>query len=212
MLVSIRMPRITRKKTVRIGKVVSSIRKDIESFHKYLLAPRSDAQVKKRFKDIFGGSLSEKRIKDLLAISPQRGGMAPMDHTISAPDVPLSAVPYVQRGFGFANINSLTEGSPKEYLGSTPQMGGKRGSVSNKRASGSNKGMTRSKKQRGGSLANFAAAVGAQPFLMSAPPTMFQAAARISTGQVGLPAPQPEINNLSIIREAPINTSKMLPW
>jgi len=203
------MPRITRKKTVRIGKVVSSIRKDIESFHKYLLAPRSDAQVKKRFKDIFGGSLSEKRIKDLLAISPQRGGMAPMDYTISAPDVPLSAVPYVQRGFGFANIDSLTEGSPKEYLGSTPQMGGKRGSVSNKRL---DKRITRSKKQRGGSLANFAAAVGAQPFLMSAPPTMFQAAARISTGQVGLPAPQPEINNLSIIREAPINTSKMLPW
>lgn len=204
------MPRITRKKTVRIGKVVSSIRKDIESFHKYLLAPRSDAQVKKRFKDIFGGSLSEKRIKDLLAISPQRGGMAPIDHTISAPDVPLSAVPYVQRGFGFANIDSLTEGSPKEYLGSTPQMGGKRSEP--KRSEKRDKRMTRTKKQRGGSLANFAAAVGAQPFLMSAPPTMFQAAARISTGQVGLPAPQPEINNLSIIREAPINTSKMLPW
>jgi hypothetical protein len=204
------MPRITRKKTVRIGKVVSSIRKDIESFHKYLLAPRSDAQVKKRFKDIFGGSLSEKRIKDLLAISPQRGGMAPIDHTISAPDVPLSAVPYVQRGFGFANIDSLTEGSPKEYLGSTPQMGGKRSEP--KRGEKRDKRMTRTKKQRGGSLANFAAAVGAQPFLMSAPPTMFQAAARISTGQVGLPAPQPEINNLSIIREAPINTSKMLPW
>uniref|UniRef100_A0A6C0L5S6 Uncharacterized protein n=1 Tax=viral metagenome TaxID=1070528 RepID=A0A6C0L5S6_9ZZZZ len=206
------MPRITRKKTVRIGKVVSSIRKDIESFHKYLLAPRSDAQVKKRFKDIFGGSLSEKRIKDLLAISPQRGGMGPIDHMMAPPDVPLSAVPYVQRGFGFANIDSLTEGSPKEYLGSTPQMGGKRGTSSNKRGSLSNKRMTRSKKQRGGSLADFAAAVGAQPFLMSAPPTMLQAAARISTGQVGLPAPQPEINNLSIIREAPINTSKMLPW
>jgi hypothetical protein len=197
------MPRITRKKTVRIGKVVSSIRKDIESFHKYLLAPRSDAQVKKRFKDIFGGSLSEKRIKDLLAISPQRGGMAPIDHTTSSPDATLSAVPYVQRGFGFANIDSLTEGSPKEYLGSTPQMGGKKSKTRSK---------TRSKKQRGGSIADFAAAVGAQPFLMSAPPTMFQAAARISTGQVGLPAPQPEINNLSIIREAPINTSKMLPW
>ena len=198
MLLSSRMPRITRKKPVRIGKVVSSIRKDIESFHKYLLAPRSDAQVKKRFKDIFGGSLSEKRIKDLLAISPQRGGMAPIDHTMSSPDATLSAVPYVQRGFGFANVNSLTEQSPKEYLGSTPQMGGKR--------------KTRAKKQRGGSLADFAAAVGSQPFLMSAPPTMLQAAARISTGQVGLPAPQPEINNLSIIREAPINTSKMLPW
>ena len=197
------MPRITRKKTVRIGKVVSSIRKDIESFHKYLLAPRSDAQVKKRFKDIFGGSLSEKRIKDLLAISPQRGGMAPIDHTTSSPDATLSAVPYVQRGFGFANIDSLTEGSPKEYLGSTLQMGGKKSKTRSK---------TRSKKQRGGSIADFAAAVGAQPFLMSAPPTMFQAAARISTGQVGLPAPQPEINNLSIIREAPINTSKMLPW
>jgi hypothetical protein len=209
------MPRITRKKTVRIGKVVSSIRKDIESFHKYLLAPRSDAQVKKRFKDIFGGSLSEKRIKDLLAISPQRGGMGPIDHMMAPPDVPLSAVPYVQRGFGFANIDSLTEGSPKEYLGSTPQMGGKRSEPKRsepKRSEKRDKRMTRTKKQRGGSLANFAAAVGAQPFLMSAPPTMFQAAARISTGQVGLPAPQPEINNLSIIREAPINTSKMLPW
>ena len=136
-----------------------------------------------------------------------------MDYALGSPDATRSTLPYIQRGFGFANVNSLTEGSPKEYLGSTPQMGGKRsekrGSVSNKRL---DKRMTRSKKQRGGSLADFAAAVGAQPFLMSAPPTMFQAAARISTGQVGLPAPQPEINNLSIIREAPINTSKMLPW
>ncbi len=188
------------------GKHVSSIRRDLESFHAFLRLPRTDAQVKKRFKDLFGKTLSEKRVSDLLKITPQRGGMAPIDYTLGSPSVPLSAVPYIQRGFGFANIDSIAEGSPKEYLGSTPQMGGKR-------AKG-NKNITRTKAkgQSGGGIADFAASVTAQPFLMSAPPTILQAAARMTTGQIGLPAPQPEINPLNISPPVTINSGKGVSW
>jgi hypothetical protein len=140
--------------------------------------------VRKKFKELFGkGKLSKDQIARMLKMPAQRGGMAPLDYALGSPDTALSAVPYVQRGFGFANMNSLTEGSPKEYLGSTPQMGGKR------------KGTRR---QRGGGVASFAASVGAQPFLMSAPPTILQAAAYNATGQTGLPSSQAWINPLSI--------------
>ena len=201
------MPRVTRKKTVHVqGKHVSSIRKDIEAFHAFLRLPRTDVQVKKRFKDIFGKTLSEKRVGELLKVSPQKGGMAPIDYMMGAPDVARTAVPYIQRGFGFANIDSIAEGSPKEYLGSTPQMGGRR----NKTIKGKSKG--KAKAQSGGGIADFAASVGAQPFLMSAPPTIFQAAARMSTGQVGLPAPQPEINPLNISPQVTINSGKGISW
>jgi len=115
---------------------------------------------------------------------------------MQTPDKALSAVPYVQRGFGFANVNSLTEGSPKEYLGSTPQMGGKRSK-------------TRSK-QKGGGIADFAASVGAQPFLSSAPLTMLQAGARLATGQLGLASPHPEINPMSIQAPSFIHGGKLV--
>jgi len=188
------MPRVTKKmrKHNMQKKHVPNIRKDLESFHAFLQSPRSDAQVKKRFKEIFGMKLSEKRLIELLKMKHnengqhnqhnQRGGMAPLAYTMGSPDPHLSAVPYVQRGFGFANMNGLTEGSPKEYLGSTPQMGGRRST----------------KKQRGGGIADFAASVSAQPFLSSAPLTSLQAGARLATGQIGLPSSLPEINNPSI--------------
>jgi hypothetical protein len=116
--------------------------------------------------------------------------MAPLDYSMGSPDKALSAVPYVQRGFGFANMSSLTAPNPKEYLGSTEQMGGKRRQKQRQRQT--------QKRQRGGGIADFAASVTAQPFLFSAPPTMLQAGARIATGQIGLASPHAEINPLSI--------------
>jgi len=182
------MPRITRKRRVtkQKSKTVPSIRKAFDSFHAFLRTPRSEAEVKKKFKELFGkGKLTKDQVANLMKMPAQRGGMAPLDYALGSPDTALSAVPYVQRGFGFANMNSLTEGSPKEYLGSPPQMGGKRAK-------------TRSRRQKGGGIADFAASVGAQPFLMSAPPTIFQAAAHNATGQIGLPSSHAEINPLSI--------------
>ena len=180
-----RMPRITRKRrtTKQKAKTVPSIRKAFDSFHAFLRTPRSEPEVKKKFKELFGkGKLTKDQIANLLKVPAQRGGMAPVEYAMGSPDTALSAVPYVQRGFGFANMNSLTEGSPKEYLGSSPQMGGKRKTKS---------------KQRGGGIASFAASVGAQPFLMSAPPTILQAAAYTATGRTGLASPDPSINPMS---------------
>jgi hypothetical protein len=183
-----RMPRITRKRKVtqKKSKTVPSIRKAFDSFHSFLRTPRSEADVKKKFKELFGkGKLTKDQVANLLKMPPQKGGMAPLDYSTGPPDARLPTVPYVQRGFGFANQSSLTAYNPKEYLGSTPQMGGKRRG-------------TQKRRQRGGGIADFAASVGAQPFLMSAPPTIFQAAAHTATGQIGLPSSQPSINPLSI--------------
>lgn len=184
-----RMPRVTRKKIRKAAnqktKTVPSIRKSFDAFHAYLRSPRSDSEIAKKFKELFGKKISKQEVAKVMAMKmPQRGGMAPLDYAMGSPDARLSAVPYVQRGFGFANINSLTEGSPKEYLGSTPQMGGKRSS----------------RKQRGGggNPADTAAAFGAQPFGMGAPPSIAQGAAYLSTGGNLLPSPIAEINPLSI--------------
>ena len=184
-----RMPRVTRKKTRNASnkktKTVPSIRKSFDAFHAYLRTPRSDSEIAKKFKELFGKKISKQEVAKVMAMKmPQRGGMAPLDYSMGSPDARLSAVPYVQRGFGFANMSSLTEGSPKEYLGSPPQLGGKRSS----------------RKQRGGgaNLADTAAAFSAQPFSMSAPPTIAQGAAYLSTGGNLLPSPNPVINPLSI--------------
>ena len=190
-----RMVRVTRKAKTH-KKAIPSIRKGLETFHAFLRTPRTDKEIQKKFKDLFGKPLSKKHLQSVLTMkaAPQRGGMAPLDYTMGSPDARLSAVPYVQRGWGFANMNSLTEGSPKEYLGSTPQMGGRR---------------TRSR-QRGGGIADFAASVTAQPFLSSAPMTILQSAARLSTGQVGLPSPLAEINPISIQPPPFIHGAKMV--
>lgn len=186
-----RMPRITRKRRVtnQKSKTVPTIRKAFDSFHSFLRTPRSEADVRRKFKELFGkGKLTKDQIANLLKMPAQKGGMAPLDYSVGPPDARLSTVPYVQRGFGFANESSLTAYNPKEYLGSTPQIGGKRRG-------------TQKRRQRGGGIggiADFAASVGAQPFLMSAPPTILQAAAHNSTGQGGLPSSQPWINPLSI--------------
>ena len=184
------MPRVTRKKVKRSltkqkSKTVPSIRRDFDSFHAFLRTPRSEADVRKRFNELFGKGkkLTKDQVANLMKMPKQKGGMAPLDYTLGSRDTALSAVPYVQRGFGFANMASIDQYNPKEYLNSPPQMGGRR---------------TKSRRQRGGGVATFAASVGAQPFLMSAPPTILQAAANLSTGQIGLPSSHPEINPLSI--------------
>jgi hypothetical protein len=183
------MPRITRKRRntpKQKSKSVPSIRRAFDAFHAFLRTPRSEADVRKKFKELFGkGKLTKDQIANLQKMPAQRGGMAPLDYAMGSRDTPLSALPYVQRGFGFANMSSLVEGSPKEYLGSTNQMGGKR-----------NK--TRSKRQSGGGIADFAASVHAQPFFSSVPLSSLQAAARLSTGQIGLPSSRAEINHLSV--------------
>jgi hypothetical protein len=187
------MPRITRKKAKRststTQKAIPSIRRDFDAFHAFLrVKPRSEAEVRTKFKELFGKGkkLSRDHVATLLKMPPQKGGMAPLDYTMGSPDARLSALPYVQRGFGFANMNSLTEGGAKEYLGMTPQMGG------------GSKSKSRSRRQRGGGVADFAASVSAQPFLSSAPLTILQAGARLATGQIGLPSSHPEINHLSV--------------
>jgi hypothetical protein len=191
------MPRITRKRsaTKQKTKSVPTIRRAFDAFHAYLRSPRSEAEVRKKFKELFGkGKLTKDQIANLLKMPAQRGGMAPVDYALGSPDAKLSALPYVQRGFGFANMNSLTEGSPKEYLASTPQMGGKRGT----------------RRQRGGGIADFAASVNAQPFLSSAPLTALQAGARLATGQIGLPSSHAEINPLSISPPVFIQGAKLV--
>lgn len=193
------MPRITRrtKHGSKSKKTVPTIRKAFDAFHAFLRTSRTESEIQKKFKELFGKRMSKDHLANVLKMKvPQRGGMAPLDYVMQTPDKALSAVPYVQRGFGFANVSSLTEGSPKEYLGSTQQMGGKRSK-------------TRSK-QKGGGIADFAASVGAQPFLSSAPLTMLQAGARLATGQLGLASPHPEINPMSIQPPSFIHGGKLV--
>jgi len=183
------MPRVTKKIPKHATKhtkqsTVPNIRRDLELFYTFLRTDRTDAQIKKKFQEIFGMKLSDKRALELkkgqshAQPKTQKGGMAPLDYSMGSPDKSLSAVPYLQRGFGFANMNSLQELSPKEYLGSTPQMGGKR----------------KTRRQKGGGVADFAASVLAQPFLSSAPMTGLQSAAHLASGQGGLASPLPEVN------------------
>lgn len=191
-----RMPRVTRKRSTSVKhKAVPSIRRDFDAFHAFLrVKPRSEVEVRSKFKELFGKGqkLSKDHVASLLKMpqQKQKGGMAPLDYMMGSPDARLSALPYVQRGFGFANMNSLTEGGPKEYLGMTPQMGGFKNKASRSKK-------TRSR-QRGGGVADFAASVSAQPFLSSSPLTILQAGARLATGQIGLASPRAEINPLSI--------------
>jgi len=195
-----RMPRITRKRTntkKRGSKSVPTIRRAFDVFHVFLRTSRSEAEVKKKFKELFGkGKLTKDQIANILKMPAQRGGMATLDYAMGSPnDVSLSTVPYVQRGFGFANVNSITAGSPKEYLGSTPQMGGRRKT---------------GKRQRGGGIADYAASIHTQPFLSSAPLSALQAGARLATGQIGLPSSHAEINPLSITPPTFIQGAKLV--
>jgi hypothetical protein len=194
-----RMPRITRKRRStqkQKGKTVPTIRKRFDAFHAFLRTSRSEAEVKRKFKELFGkGKLTKDQIANLLKMPAQKGGMAPLDYAMGSPDAKLSALPYVQSGFGFANMDSVAAGSPKEYLGSTPQMGGRR---------------TRQKRQRGGGVADFAASIHAQPFLSSAPLSALQAGARLATGQIGLPSSHPEINPLNITPPTFIQGAKLV--
>lgn len=198
------MPRITRRK--KQGQPIASIRKGIDVFYAFLRTPRPESEILSKFKALFGKRLSKTNLHAILKKMPpkaQRGGMAPLDYSMGSPDKALTALPYVQRGFGFANMDSAGL-SPKEYLGSTPQMGGKRQSRQ------SRQGQKTRQRQRGGGVADFAAAFSSQPFLSSAPPTIMQAGARLMTGQTGLTSPDPVINPLHIQAPNFIHTAKMV--
>jgi hypothetical protein len=196
------MPRITRRK--KLERTIPSIRKGIDAFYAFIRTPRPESEILSKFKALFGKSLSKKNLHDMLKKMPpkaQRGGMAPLGYSMGPPDKALTALPYVQRGFGFANMDSAGL-SPKEYLGSTRQMGG------TKRLS--RQGQKTRQRQRGGGVADFAAAFSAQPFLSSAPMTILQAGARAATGQIGLNSPHPEINPLRIEPAASIHTARLV--
>jgi hypothetical protein len=205
------MPRITKRKVKPSKKSVPTIRKAFDAFHSFLAAPRSEAEIQKKFKELFGKRMSKEHLAHVLSMKiPQRGGMAPLDYVMESPDKALSALPYVDRGFGFANMNSLTEPNPKEYLGSTQQVGPQMGPQMGGRKGKRNTVKGKRNGQKGGGIADMFASIPTQYFSASAPPSIMQAAARLNTGQIGLPSSLPEINPMSIRPQTFIQGAKLV--
>jgi hypothetical protein len=176
------MPKLTRK--VRKGHSFPAIRKKLDHIRETAMKKPDVEEFCKEWKKMFGKPIPKKLAKEYIDIlHTQRGGFAPVGYEMRLPSGTTSTVPYVQSGFGFANIDSVAEGGPKEYLGSsavppdaTNLVGGKRG----KTRKGQSKG------QKGGF----------QPFGASIPVTNAQALALNVIGRGTLSSPLPEVNKL----------------
>ena len=178
------MPKYTRKQGK--GHSFPMIRKKLDHVRQSAMKKPTTKEFCAVWKKMFGKPLPEKMAKEYLDIlhkvPSQSGGAygsggAPVGYEMRLPEGQINTVPYVSSGFGFANMNSLTEGSPKEYLATSavpPDATNKVG--------GGKKRKTR--KQEGGS----------QPFGASIPATISQAFAMTTIGR-GLPhSPLPEVN------------------
>ena len=189
------MPKFTRK--AEKGHSFPMIRRKLDHVRASAMKKPTPKEFSRLWKKMFGKPLSEKMSKEYLDIlhkvpnaydtntekevKGQKGGAyaplgAPVGYDMRFPQMATTSVPYLTGGFGFANINSLTEGSPKEYLGTSavpPDTTNKVGG-----------GKRKTRKQAGGS----------QPFGASIPATIPQAFAMTLVGR-GLPdTGAPEVN------------------
>jgi hypothetical protein len=164
------------------GHSFPEIRKKLDVIRAKALEKTTPEDFCKVWKKMFGKPLPKSLAKEYLDIvrKPQAGGSAPVGYEMRLPDVQTSTVPYVQSGFGFANIDSVAAGGPKEYLGSSPVPPNATNLVG-----GAKKTRKQRQKQKGGS---------GQPFGASIPITNAQALAMNLLGRGTPTSPLPEVN------------------
>jgi len=183
------MPIYTRKAKGHASKGHSfpEIRKKLDVIRAKALEKTTPEEFSKVWKKMFGKPLPKTLAKEYLDIvrKPQAGGSAPVGYEMRMPDVQTFTVPYVQSGFGFANIDSVAAGGPKEYLGSSAVPPNATNLVGG--AGGAKKTRKHKQKQKGGS---------GQPFGASIPVTNAQAFAMNLLGRGTPTSPLPEVNRL----------------
>jgi hypothetical protein len=169
------------------GHSFPEIRKKLDVVRAKALQKTTPEDFCKVWKKMFGKTLPKALAKEYLDIvrKPQAGGSyggngAPVGYEMRLPDVQTSSVPYVQSGFGFANMDSLTAGGPKDYLSSSPVPPNATNLVG-----GAKHTPKKTRKQRGGS---------GQPFGASIPITNAQALAMNLLGRGTPTSPLPEVN------------------
>jgi hypothetical protein len=193
------MPKLTRKVGNKTkGQPFPPIKRKLDALRKKVSENPSVDDFCKLWKELFGSSLNKKLAKEYIEIvnksqPTQKGGNAPLSYEMRLPSGDIHTVPYVQSGFGFANINSVSAGGPKEYLGTSAVPADFTNEFKPMAGGSKKKRMTRSKKrQSGGSVFN---SIPGQPFSMSSPPTSAQVFANIAQGRIGIPnSPLPEVN------------------
>ena len=197
------------------GMTVPQLRKSFEHIESY--AKKHDISAfRKEWKKTFGKPISEHAAKDYISFlksndSQSGGGTplagAPLDYTLRAGADPSTAAhvpPYVQSGFGFANMDSFRLMSGKEDI--SPRIPADMGS---RLVGGGKKRKTIKKlKQKGGAFPSLSTAVSemmSRPFAMSSPPSsgnIITMAAKAHTDDIT--SPRPEINNLPLTQSPSI--------
>jgi hypothetical protein len=190
------------------GMTVPQLRKAFEHIESY--ARKNDiGPFRKEWKKTFGKSISESAAKDYISFLKSElqsggGGVplagAPLDYTTRAGSDPSTAAnvpPYVQSGFGFANMDSFRLMSGKEDI--SPRIPADIGS----NAVGGGKRKTRKfkKSQKGGAFPSLSTAVSemmSRPLAMNSPPHVGNDLIIASKAHAGdLSSPRPEVNPLS---------------
>ncbi len=208
------MVRKTRKasQAKKSSMTIPQLRKSFEHIETY--AKKHDiSSFRKEWKRVFGKQISESAAKDYVSFlksssndsTSQKGGGqvlsgAPLDYTTRAGADPATAAqvpPYVQSGFGFANMDSFRLMSGKEDI--TPRIPAGMGSNEVK-SGGGKKRRTRTKKQKGGAFPSLSTAVSemmSRPFTMNSPPNVLNDLTLAAKGNANLlTSPRPENNNL----------------
>jgi hypothetical protein len=205
------MVRKTRKnKSASKGMTVPQLRKSFEHIETY--ARKNDlGAFRKEWKKTFGKPITESAAKDYLSFlktadtHSQKGGAqpltgAPLDYSLRAGSDPSTAAnvpPYVQSGFGFANMDSFRLMSGLENI--TPRIPADMGR--NDVISGGGKKRKTRKGQKGGALPSLSTAVSefmTRPFTMQSPPSTGNILTMAAKGHTGeFDSPRPENNNLS---------------
>ena len=203
----------TRKIKVKAkGMTVPQLRKAFEHIETY--ARKHDVGAfRKEWKKTFGKSISESAAKDYISFlkttTHQTGGAsqvlggAPLDYTTRAGSDPSTAAnvpPYVQSGFGFANMDSFRMMGGKEDI--SPRIPADMGSNA---VGGGKKKYRKTRKfkksQKGGAFPSLSTAVSemmSRPLTMNSPPHVGNDLIMASKAHAGdLSSPRPEVNPLN---------------
>jgi hypothetical protein len=199
------------RKTKRVkkgGMTIPQLRRAFEHIEGYAKKNNVEA-FRKEWKKTFGKNISESAAKDYLTFvksqAHQSGGGAPLtgaplDYTTRAGSDPSTAAnvpPYVQGGFGFANMDSFRLMSGKEDI--TPRIPAGLGSNAVTSGGGKTRKLKR-KAMKGGAFPSLGTAIAEamqRPLTMNSPPHVGNDLVMMSKGHTGeLTSPRPEINNL----------------
>jgi len=235
------MARKTRKNGKGKSMTVSKLRKSMEHIDSYVrskVGKLSDSDMLKAFqkewKKCFGKNVDATKAREYLALvakgpKGQKGGAvlvgAPLHYEMAPGGGGPSVPPYVSDGFGFANMDSLSAGGPKDYLNNVTVPAGMGSNKVSQEGGRRSKGRrTRNKKQRGGalfpSLSTAAAEFFNRPFGTNgthsavpalAPTTSLQDVTMLVKGHNQFSSPLPEINPLPYSQARMINNAVLNP-